>query len=141
MDARSIIIPAGAQPALLVRLPAEFTTERLQGIDSQVARIRGLGHIINVDYGKYSGRQTCGSTINCREGNASLAERNVTWIIVAKPVRVDGVTYREQLHLYVPTVGDGLRHRGVEGGVRYNAVCPTSCALAKQIGLSTSFGI
>lgn len=139
-DPRTVIIPAGVEPALSVMLPKGFTSERLQGTDSQVARIRGPDLIVNVDYGEYSGPQTCGSTINCREGNASVTGRSITWIIVAKPVSVDGVNYREQLHLYVPVAADGLRHGGVTGGVRYDAACATSCALAKQIGLSTAFG-
>jgi hypothetical protein len=87
---------------VIVRVPDGFKIERRQGIDSQVARIRGPLHLINVEYGQVGGTQTCASLPNCKEGKANIAGRRASWTIENKQVQVAGATYQQQMHLFIP---------------------------------------
>lgn len=135
----TVLFPASGPPAVVVRLPEGFTVERQHGIDSQVARIRGPSHLINVEYGQVGGAQTCGSLPKCKQGVANLAGRRASWTIEEKQVQAAGGTYRQQMHLFVPLPGRPASTPYPPAGVLFNAACIDDCELAKQIALSTVF--
>lgn len=133
---RVLIFAAGSLPALSVSLPHGFQVTQLQGIDSQVARITGPGMLMNVDYGQGGGNQECGPLPDCRGSQATVDNRVATWIRQRKTVQVDGQTFLERMHVFIPVRSGNLQRAGPQAGVRFSAVCKPDCNEAERIALS-----
>ena len=133
---RVLLFPASSLPALSVSLPPGFRADRLQGIDSEVARITGPGVLMNVDYGQGGGNQECGSLADCRGFRETVDGRVVTWIRQRKTMQIDDQTFAEQMHFFIPARPGTMQSAGPQAGARFSAVCNPDCSEAQRIALS-----
>lgn len=126
------------QPSFALDLPSGFSVTDLGGIDSRAARIVGPGVTVLLDYG-VGGRQTCEQLPRCKQGNRTLAGREITWTEHGLNVERTEKKYSTRLHLFFPLQASRTERPSPDAGVMFHADCVQSCDIVKEMAFSAAF--
>ena len=138
---RTRLVTSDVLPAVTAALPLGMVVTDTGGIDTASARAEGPGLVINVDYGRTGGTQTCGGLSDCEERVVTIQRRQASYVRYSHSRVVAGFAYAERLDFYLPFTSLAPAQPPPPTGLLLNAFCAdrAACDQAEKIVRSVRF--